>query len=148
MGLSCKRSQGNLTNAHSNRKAGVFYQPLRMTRSTCQGAVVRCLQRQTTRKRETHCSVRQPLRRASGGSGAIFVNAGRRMRPQLASDWKSSVLIIHSVADLIIVSARCAGGLFVLFRYEIGILPIGPLTIFGLHWTGGQLQAENSVGVI
>src|SRR6185312_7466802 len=58
---------------------------------------------------------------------------------------RSSVLIIHFVPDLILVSARGAGRLLARFRYKVRVLPVRPGAVILPHWICRQLEPENFV---
>src|SRR6266480_929642 len=71
-----------------------------------------------------------------------------RARAQQAKRQSSlSVLVIHLVANLILVSARGVRRLLVPFCYKVWVLPVGPSAVFRPHWIGRQLKPENSVRV-
>src|SRR6266480_1351270 len=71
-----------------------------------------------------------------------------RARAQQAKRQSSlSVLVIHLVANLILVSARGVRRLLAPFCYKVWVLPVGPGAVFRPHWIGRQLKPENSVRV-
>jgi hypothetical protein len=77
------------------------------------------------------------------GGRARVTNALKTTR----STYDLSVLIIHFVANLILVAPREAGGLFSAFRYKVRVLPVRPRAVFRPHWVRRQFEPENSVCV-
>jgi hypothetical protein len=72
-----------------------------------------------------------------GGMAAV-ANALRTTR----STYELSVLVIHFVADLILVSARGARRLLAPFRYKVRVLPVRPGAVFRLIGLAGSLSRK------
>ena len=58
-----------------------------------------------------------------------------------------SVLIIHFLANLVLISISGARRLLAAFRYKVWVLPAGPGAVFLSHWVCRQFEPKNSVCV-
>src|SRR5262245_45575642 len=107
------------------------------------------------RQIEESCKVEDANRgyRVRSGASSTTSVPSKSKKPSRASGFgvptrvalKLPVLIVHSITDLILVSARGARGLLTCPRYKVRALPVRPGTMFRTYWIRWQLEPENSV---
>src|SRR4030095_14212455 len=87
------------------------------------------------------CLSRHVMQKVPGG-GAAVSNALRTTHSTCLA-----ILVIHSVANLVIVSAGEARRFLVGFRHEVWFLPLRPAPVLRLHRICREMKIENPVFV-